>query len=187
MGSTTKIAKLNKFEDETLLRDLVTLVLTSTVENQSREDVAEFAKGRGISNVGALKSLVDDLRSLAVEAVKKNTSASQLKTDLVAEGLGESQATIFAEVYESRLADLRSEAIESTLAVNQLVDIQWKFGVTAASSDIQLVGNTFLQMKWTTKGEDGKLETICMELSLPQFYKFLHEMEKAKTSMEMLA
>ena len=42
-------------------------------------------------------------------------------------------------------------------------------------------------MKWTTKGEDGKLETICMELSLPQFYKFLHEMEKAKTSMEMLA
>merc|ERR1712002_435402 len=98
MGSTTKIAKLNKFEDETLLRDLVNLVLTSTVENQSREDVAEFAKERGISNVGALKSLVDDLRSLAVEAVKKNTSASQLKTDLVTEGLGESQATIFAEV-----------------------------------------------------------------------------------------
>ena len=42
-------------------------------------------------------------------------------------------------------------------------------------------------MKWTVKGEDGKLETICMELSLPQFYKFLHEMEKAKASMEMLA
>merc|ERR1712087_209591 len=94
---------------------------------------------------------------------------------------------IYLHLLKSRLADLRSEAIESTLAVNQLVDIQWKFGVTAASSDIQLVGNTFLKMKWTTKGEDGKLETICMELSLPQFYKFLHEMEKAKTSMEMLA
>ena len=43
-----------------------------------------------------------------------------------------------------------------------------------------------IKMKWTTKGDDGKMETICMELSLPQFYKFLHEMEKAKTSMEML-
>ena len=48
--------------------------------------------------MAALKSLVDDLRSVAVDAVKKNTSASQLKTDLVAEGLGEAQASIFAEV-----------------------------------------------------------------------------------------
>ena len=42
---------------------------------------------------------------------------------------------------------MRFAAIESTLAVNKLVDLQWKFGVTAASSDIQLVGNTFLQVR----------------------------------------
>merc|ERR550519_1157684 len=102
------------------------------------------------------------------------------------DGLLEAQANVFTQLYETRLPELRNAAIESTLAVNQLVDLQWKFGVTAASSDINLVGNTFLQMKWTIKNDVGKLETLCMELSLPQFYKFLHEMEKAKTSMDML-
>ena len=57
----------------------------------------------------ALKTLVDDLRTVADEAVKKNTSASQLKTDLVSEGLGEAQAGIFAEVRWQY--DLRSSAL----------------------------------------------------------------------------
>ena len=67
--------------------------------------------------------------------------ASQfLATDLLR------HSCILFQLYDSRLAELRSSAIESTLSVNQLVDLQWKFGVTAASNDIQLVGNTFLQV-----------------------------------------
>merc|ERR1712228_192676 len=184
------VGKLNKFEDETVLKDLLNIVLDlsrSDWKSNGQEDIIEFAKTQGIANVGALKTLVGELKSIPGNAVKKNIAAAQFKADLQADGLHEAQANVFSELYDARLPELRSAAIESTLSVNQLVDLQWKFGVTAASSDIQLVGNTFLQMKWTVKGEDGKLETICMELSLPQFYKFLHEMEKAKASMEMLA
>ena len=38
-------------------------------------------------------------------------------------------------------------AAGQSLTVNQLVDMEWKFGVTAADSDMKKVGNTFLQLK----------------------------------------
>ena len=35
---------------------------------------------------------------------------------------------------------------QSQLEVNELEDMQWKFGVTAASDELQRVGSTFLQV-----------------------------------------
>ncbi len=34
-----------------------------------------------------------------------------------------------------------------TLNVNQVVDLGWKFGVTAANNDVGKVGQSFLQLK----------------------------------------
>lgn len=190
MSYSSNLPKLNKFEDPKALKDLIGIIFDSSAnknKHDTQQKVEEFAQAQGIANVNALNSLIKDLDTIPKSTVKKNFTSAQLKEELLKEGLGENQAAAFAEVYSDRVASLRALAIESTLAVSQLVDLQWKFGVTAASSDMQLVGNTFLQMKWTIRGnKDGQLETMCTELSLPQFYKFLHEMEKAKTSMEML-
>jgi len=190
MSYSSNLPKLNKFEDPKVLKDLIGIIFDSSAnknKHDTQQKVEEFAQAQGIANVNALNSLIKDLDTIPKSTVKKNFTSAQLKEELLKEGLGENQAAAFAEVYSDRVASLRALAIESTLAVSQLVDLQWKFGVTAASSDMQLVGNTFLQMKWTIRGnKDGQLETMCTELSLPQFYKFLHEMEKAKTSMEML-
>ena len=57
--------------------------------------------------------------------------------------------------------------------VNPLVDMEWKFGVTAASSDMKVVGNSFLQLKLVVD-KGGKKEDVYMELTLPQFYSILH-------------
>jgi hypothetical protein len=73
-------------------------------------------------------------------------------------------------------------AIEATLTVNQLEDIDWRFGVTASSSEMDRVGSTFLQMK--IKTADKPVSNI--ELSLEQFYHFLGEMEKAETTLKQL-
>ncbi len=55
----------------------------------------------------------------------------------------------------------------STLSVNQLVDLDWSFGVAAASDEMDNVGSTFLKLKLTfDKG--GKREDILTELSLVQ-------------------
>ncbi len=37
----------------------------------------------------------------------------------------------------------------STLTVNQLLDLEWNFGVAAASDEMDNLGTTFLKMKLT--------------------------------------
>jgi len=187
---TSAVAKLNKFQDEETFKTIIKILMDYT-KDEEEDDVEErlvaFAKTQGISNVNILRTLLRDLESIPRNAVKKNLTPEQLKADLADDGLQEDLAALFVKVYQHSLPDLRAAALKASLAVNELVDVQWKFGVTAASSDVQSVGNTFLQMKWTIKGAvDGALETMCMELSLPQFYKFLHEMEKAKASMDVI-
>ena len=78
--------------------------------------------------------------------------------------------------------------------------------VTAADSDMKKVGNNFLQLKLVLN-KGGKTEDVFMgmllgdrfgrrikltlrcylfqsELTLNQFYSFLHEMEKVKSSLD---
>lgn len=77
--------------------------------------------------------------------------------------------------------------------------------MTAADSDMKKVGNSFLQLKLVLN-KGGKTEDVFMgeweeyaltycsdmqkltvfqpELTLNQFYTFLHEMEKVKSSLE---
>lgn len=74
-----------------------------------------------------------------------------------------------------------------TFMINKLVDMEWKFGVTAASSEIKKLGNSFLQLKLVVSKGNDTTEDIFMEMSLPQFYTFLHEMERAKTNLDLLA
>uniref|UniRef100_A0AAX7VVL0 Nucleolar protein 4-like b n=1 Tax=Astatotilapia calliptera TaxID=8154 RepID=A0AAX7VVL0_ASTCA len=74
-------------------------------------------------------------------------------------------------------------AVRQTLMVNQLVDMEWKFGVTVGTSEIQKLGTVFLQLKLVVR-KGNSTENVYMELTLPQFYNFLHEMERAKASME---
>uniref|UniRef100_A0A8C2KW30 COMM domain containing 7 n=2 Tax=Cyprinus carpio TaxID=7962 RepID=A0A8C2KW30_CYPCA len=77
----------------------------------------------------------------------------------------------------------KSLAVGQTLMVNQLVDMEWKFGVTVGTSELQKTGNIFLQLKLVIR-KGNTTENVYMELTLPQFYNFLHEMERAKASMD---
>jgi hypothetical protein len=54
---------------------------------------------------------------------------------------------------------------------SQLVDMEWKFGVTASTSEIDKIGNPFLQLKLVLNvGE--KLETHYMGKKRPCFVFF---------------
>ncbi|CAI9597167.1 unnamed protein product, partial [Staurois parvus] len=46
-----------------------------------------------------------------------------------------------------------------TLSINQLVDMEWKFGVTAASSEVEKAGSIFLQLKMVIR-KGSKLEPV---------------------------
>eukprot|EP01080_Neovahlkampfia_damariscottae_P001692 gene1692-461_t len=70
----------------------------------------------------------------------------------------------------------------SKLSVNSLNDIDWRFGVSVSSSELSEVGATFLQLKLNINGKDEFIE-----LDLPQFYNFLHEMEKGKSLLDFFS
>jgi len=84
-----------------------------------------------------------------------------------------------------RFQDLSNRMVDQTLAANQLVDMEWKFGVTAASSELNAVGRCFLQLKLVIDRGDKK-EDVLMELTLPQFYQFLQQMQTAARHGSML-
>uniref|UniRef100_A0A4W5QBV2 COMM domain containing 7 n=1 Tax=Hucho hucho TaxID=62062 RepID=A0A4W5QBV2_9TELE len=66
-------------------------------------------------------------------------------------------------------------AVGQTLMVNQLVDMEWKFGGKT--------NNLRIELKLVIR-KGNSTENVYMELTLPQFYNFLHEMERNKASMD---
>ncbi|XP_012258127.2 COMM domain-containing protein 7-like [Athalia rosae] len=72
------------------------------------------------------------------------------------------------------------------VAPSTILDVDWKFGVTAASSESDRLGKTFLQLKLLVDEGNGKTSNIFTEMNLVQFYKFLHDLEKAKSNLELL-
>ncbi|XP_053310079.1 COMM domain-containing protein 7 [Spea bombifrons] len=146
------------------------------------EQLGEFAKQNGLS-LGPLKSLARSLLLILNGALKHNVTGEQLRADLLALGLSEEKACCFTDEWNSDEPALTQMALCRTLSVNQLVDMEWKFGVTAATSELEKAGNIFLQLKMVVK-KGSRTEPIYVELTLPQFYSFLHEMERAKGTLD---
>lgn len=85
----------------------------------------------------------------------------------------------------ARFGSLQASMVASTLQVHKLVDMEWKFGVTAATDEMETIGTTFLQLKLViSKG--SSTEDVYMELTLPQFYDFLAQLEKVNSLVDLM-
>ena len=88
----------------------------------------------------------------------------------------------------SLTAWLAAAVTAQALSVDRLVDMEWRFGVTASTSELKSVGATFLQLKLVLEKRDGGgAGAVHLELTLPQFYEFLGKMEKCQAYMDYLA
>ncbi|EGI59956.1 PREDICTED: COMM domain-containing protein 7-like [Acromyrmex echinatior] len=68
--------------------------------------------------------------------------------------------------------------------ISKILDISWRFGVTTAS-DCDNVAKSFLQLKLCLEN-DGIVKNVFTEMTIGQFYKFLHDLEKAKCNLDLL-
>ncbi|TKC42653.1 hypothetical protein EI555_004963, partial [Monodon monoceros] len=93
--------------------------------------LSEFATTNQIS-LGPLRSIVKSLL-------------------LVPNGLSEEKATYFSEKWKQNAPTLARWAVGQTLMINQLIDMEWTFGVTSGSSELEKVGSIFLQLKLVVK------------------------------------
>ncbi|KAJ8599942.1 hypothetical protein CTAYLR_002812 [Chrysophaeum taylorii] len=185
------LVPLNAFAPKDL-DALVTLVLEHLRAMDARaliSAVSAFAKSRNIKNMGVLEAGVRGLVALLQACAKHARSSADLGADAGVLGLDDDRAAAVAGAWDSYekppddLADLDGETLR------QLVDLEWKFGVTCASSEsAEPVGKTFLQLKLVLDRHDsGTYENVYLELTLPQFYDFLAHMEKAKAALTQIS
>ncbi|XP_076967638.1 COMM domain-containing protein 7 isoform X2 [Tamandua tetradactyla] len=106
--------------------------------------LSEFATTHQIS-LGPLRSIVKSLLLVPNGALKRSLTAEQVRADFITLGLSEDKATYFSEKWKQNCPTLARWAIGQTLMINQLIDMEWKFGVTSGSSELEKVGSIFLQ------------------------------------------
>uniref|UniRef100_A0A674J3N3 COMM domain containing 7 n=1 Tax=Terrapene triunguis TaxID=2587831 RepID=A0A674J3N3_9SAUR len=153
------------------LTDVVFRFLTEPKEvERFLTQLSEFATMNEIS-LGPLKNIIKSILLIPNGALKRNLSSEQVRADFIALGVH-----FLLLQWKLNSPTLTRLAVGQTLMINQLIDMEWKFGVTAGSSELEKVGSIFLQL--------GFFSSPFSELTLPQFYSFLHEMERVKTSLE---
>ncbi|XP_029467198.1 COMM domain-containing protein 7 isoform X2 [Rhinatrema bivittatum] len=181
---TSDMQNLNQLVPEfSALAEVIFHYLTDPKEvDQLFAKLSEFGAVNGIS-LGALKNIIKSTLLVTNGALKRNLTAEELRADWIALGLSEEKASQFADQWQKYAPALTRLALGQILEINQLVDMEWKFAVTAGSSELNKVGSIFLQLKLVIK-KGSNIENVYIELSLPQFYSFLHEMERVKSDLD---
>ncbi|KAF7209385.1 COMM domain containing 7 [Nothobranchius furzeri] len=174
--------RVNKQEFCHLTEILFQFLLEPKEVKRFMQQLLDFAGEHGMS-AGPLRSLMRSVLLVSQGALKKNLTAEQMSEDLLTLGLNEDKVTYFTKQWGEHYPALSKQAVGQTLKVNQLVDMEWKFGVTVGTSEVQKAGSIFLQLKLMVR-RGNSTQNLYMELTLPQFYHFLHEMERAKANMD---
>eukprot|EP00808_Paulinella_micropora_P005111 g38715.t1 len=162
----------------------VTLSFLSHDPN-AEADLKNFATEHKVKEK-ALGNMVRGILFFFSACLKKNLAASAVEEDLGKLGLDKGRAAQLSSTWQKQFAVMATAQIQKTLKVSEVVDIEWKFGVTAASNELAELGNCFLQLKLVLN-KGGKKENVLMEMTLPQFYRFLAQMEAAKFQCDNLS
>ncbi len=125
------------------------------------------------------------LLQLAIKDGMNDSRLGQLCIDLDID-LRASKA--IASMWSANFSKVTTSIVTKVASSNEIVDLDWSFGVTASSSDSAHVGKTYLQLKiGLASPNSGEAQRdIFLELSLEQFYQFLAQMEKCKTYIDVL-
>lgn len=59
--------------------------------------------------------------------------------------------------------------------------MEWTFGLTTSSDELQEIGSPYLQLKLILETRDHRLIHEHLELSIQQFYTFLAQMEACQS------
>jgi hypothetical protein len=180
------LSVLSKFPTAQLQEFAALIVTWVVAPNASdvKSSVGTFAQTHSIDG-STIKASMRGLLLLVKGALKHNVTPQQLKGDLLALGMSSDRAETMEKVWRGNYMDLARSATVQTMTIKSLQDMEWKFGVTASSEELDTVGSTFLQMKFTLNSGANDDEKVHVEMSLPQFYEFLAKMEKAKAEMDM--
>eukprot|EP00698_Gefionella_okellyi_P003018 TRINITY_DN12843_c0_g1_i1.p1 TRINITY_DN12843_c0_g1~~TRINITY_DN12843_c0_g1_i1.p1 ORF type:complete len:200 (-),score=32.94 TRINITY_DN12843_c0_g1_i1:335-910(-) len=181
------IAKLNQFGDDQFLQLLepISQFLIDGNATAFLERVGDFAATLG-ANPNAVRNLAKSLVSVLRVLVRSNATSTTVQETLNSNGLDADKAATVGSMWAQNTTAYSVSQISQTLAVNELLDMEWSFGVTASTSELQQAGVTYLRLKLVLDKGTQK-ENVYLELPLAQFFQFLHEMEKVKVTLDALS
>ncbi|XP_069740068.1 COMM domain-containing protein 7-like isoform X2 [Narcine bancroftii] len=125
---SSDIQALNKLSNQqfSALTEIIFHFVTEPTESvRLLNELSEFASKNGMSS-GPLKNILKNVLLVPYGALKRNLTADHIKADFIT--LGEEKAGCFADQWKLHSTVLSRLALEQTMTVNQLVDMEWKFG-----------------------------------------------------------
>lgn len=103
-------------------------------------------------------------------------------------GGGNILSGVAEEMWTTDLIQVNQSIQGSITHIQELIDMQWQFGITVATEEVKQIGTSFLQVTLAVK--DANTNTVTkhfIELSIPQFFDVLTQLEKAKAVMDYLS
>ena len=119
--------------------------------------------------------------------LNNGASLDYLRKSAIGFGLTPEVTQILCGAWGGYTAKIANHLCNKIITKNRLIDLDWSFGVTAASDDCDHVGKTYLQLKLTVDEDHTGPKDIFLELSLDQFYQFLASLEKCRTFLDFVS
>ena len=104
-------------------------------------------------------------------AGKKVLSRVKVEEDLSRLGFGEGVVQRIGEMWEEQKIGVCKVLISQMGSSHNLLDLEWKFGVTVGNKLVDSKGECFIQMKLVVQDPEMKINEIFMEVTPAQFYE----------------
>ncbi|KAI6653524.1 COMM domain-containing protein 7 [Oopsacas minuta] len=181
---TTAFINLNRLEVDSFSEFLELILVFLSSPKEAQQFISKLEKYAGSLNIpfSAIQLIAKAVLLFFRGCLQKSLSITQIAEDLSNLGLNEDKTRRLTQNWSHSFGIISNVNQQRVLTIHQLTDLEWRFGVTTGNSLASRVGKIFLQMKF--KIFTG--EIISIEMSIEQFYSFLHEMEKARASIEYL-
>jgi hypothetical protein len=125
---------------------------------------------QSLAQVNGCKEIAKWILKNLTHAIRQNLEPSKIAKHFQANlGLDENKASRIKEMVEKHWNELKENNVEQNLMISQLVDMEWKFGVTASTNLINKLGNPFLQLKLVYNKGD-QLETRFMGINILLYF-----------------
>lgn len=189
LQSLSNIGQLSRPHLSILLQFTFNLLTNQSNENDEvlKGQLQEYLKEQGSNDISTDEfwNYTKCLLFIFKSSVQNELTRDKLEADLKHLGCNQNGTLIarafFQHAYQA--VSLQSSKDED-INLNSVIDFEWRFGITASSSEMSRIGKPFVQMKFIIQGRE---DPVYLELRVDQFYEFLHEMEKAKTLGDMMS
>ncbi|KAL6057895.1 COMM domain-containing protein 6 [Balamuthia mandrillaris] len=78
------------------------------------------------------------------------------------------------------------KAAQQILSIGQLVDLEWKLGVAATSSNCKELASPFVSLVMHVADSNSKVTAYPFELSLPEFQEFASNLKDVANLLDSL-